>query len=255
MILGRVTEHVKAQNWFAVGLDFLIVVFGVFIGLQVSNWNDARAFAQEEQEYLVQSRAEIDANNMLTQFRIDFTNSVIDAGERVIAFFDAGKPCETDCERLLVDFFYTSQVWAGAVSASVFEDMQRLGLPRSAELRAEMINYYQYANGVETSFDSTQAHRQAIRKLIPFEDIHLLWQNCYIVKDVVLEILVPDCASGVAESDARRIVEALRQADGLYGEVNYWIGYNNFWLPLFADQINTGEAVIIAIEEKMERRE
>ena len=26
MILRRIAEHVKAQNWFAVGFDFLIVV-------------------------------------------------------------------------------------------------------------------------------------------------------------------------------------------------------------------------------------
>lgn len=42
MRLRRITEHVKAQNWFAVGLDFVIVVVGVFIGIQVSNWNETR---------------------------------------------------------------------------------------------------------------------------------------------------------------------------------------------------------------------
>jgi hypothetical protein len=42
MILRRVTEHVKAQNWFAVGVDFVIVVVGVFIGIQVANWNESR---------------------------------------------------------------------------------------------------------------------------------------------------------------------------------------------------------------------
>ena len=42
MLLHRITEHVKDQNWFAVGLDFLIVVVGVFIGIQVNNWNVAR---------------------------------------------------------------------------------------------------------------------------------------------------------------------------------------------------------------------
>lgn len=42
MILRRITKHVKDQNWFAVGLDFLIVVIGVFIGLQVNTWNEAR---------------------------------------------------------------------------------------------------------------------------------------------------------------------------------------------------------------------
>jgi len=42
MILRRLSKHVKGQNWFAVALDFLIVVLGVFAGLQVSNWNEAR---------------------------------------------------------------------------------------------------------------------------------------------------------------------------------------------------------------------
>jgi len=35
MLLRRITKHVKDQNWFAVGLDSLIVVDGVFVGLQV----------------------------------------------------------------------------------------------------------------------------------------------------------------------------------------------------------------------------
>ena len=41
MILRRVMEHVKSQNWTAVAVDFLIVVVGVFIGIQLGNWNDA----------------------------------------------------------------------------------------------------------------------------------------------------------------------------------------------------------------------
>jgi len=43
MLFRRVSQHVKDQNWTAVALDFVIVVVGVFIGLQVANWNDARA--------------------------------------------------------------------------------------------------------------------------------------------------------------------------------------------------------------------
>jgi hypothetical protein len=35
-------EHVNAQNWFAVGVDFVIVVVGVYIGIEVANWNDVR---------------------------------------------------------------------------------------------------------------------------------------------------------------------------------------------------------------------
>ena len=53
MILRRVIEHVKKQHWTAVFLDFVIVVLGVFIGIQVSNWNAARADRAEERQLLV----------------------------------------------------------------------------------------------------------------------------------------------------------------------------------------------------------
>ena len=40
MLLRRIIEHVKVQNWTAVALDLVIVVVGVFVGIQVSNCND-----------------------------------------------------------------------------------------------------------------------------------------------------------------------------------------------------------------------
>ena len=42
MILRRLTENLRAQNWTAITIEFAIVVIGVFVGTQVSNWNQAR---------------------------------------------------------------------------------------------------------------------------------------------------------------------------------------------------------------------
>ena len=52
MILRRLTKHLREQNWFAVFLDFFIVVIGVFIGIQVSNWNTANAQREDEVVFL-----------------------------------------------------------------------------------------------------------------------------------------------------------------------------------------------------------
>ena len=52
MLLRRISKHVTDQNWFAVGIDFLIVVVGVFIGIQVNDWNAQRIEQSLEQEYL-----------------------------------------------------------------------------------------------------------------------------------------------------------------------------------------------------------
>lgn len=62
MILRRITKHVKDQNWFAVGLDFFIVVAGVLLAIQVSNWNERGANHAEYQQALKRLEAEITDN-------------------------------------------------------------------------------------------------------------------------------------------------------------------------------------------------
>ncbi|GJL92750.1 hypothetical protein [Hyphococcus sp.] len=52
MILRRVIAHFRKQEWTAIALDFLIVVMGVFVGLQVNNWNEARAAEHRKDEII-----------------------------------------------------------------------------------------------------------------------------------------------------------------------------------------------------------
>lgn len=71
MLLRRITKHVSDQNWFAVALDFLIVVFGVFIGIQVSNWNETVNDRQSEQAILRAMLEDIDATSSSLQEFLD----------------------------------------------------------------------------------------------------------------------------------------------------------------------------------------
>ena len=57
MLLRSVMGHLKDQNWAAVGIDFVIVVVGVFIGLQVDDWNEARKDRADAKLYLERIRA------------------------------------------------------------------------------------------------------------------------------------------------------------------------------------------------------
>lgn len=60
MLLRRVTKHVKEQNWFAVGIDFFIVVMGVFIGMQVANWNASQLERREEAAIIERLQSDFD---------------------------------------------------------------------------------------------------------------------------------------------------------------------------------------------------
>jgi len=53
MLLRRIIVHLRNQEWTAIGIDFLIVVLGVVVGIQVANWNDDRLDRRRERAYLV----------------------------------------------------------------------------------------------------------------------------------------------------------------------------------------------------------
>ena len=52
MILRRLTANLRAQNWTAIAIEFLIVVVGVFLGTQVSNWNQSRIERRQTERML-----------------------------------------------------------------------------------------------------------------------------------------------------------------------------------------------------------
>ena len=52
MINRRITEQLRAHDWGTVVLELLVVVIGIFLGLQVNNWNEGRK-EQAEGYYLL----------------------------------------------------------------------------------------------------------------------------------------------------------------------------------------------------------
>ena len=83
MILRRVINHMKNQEWTAIVIDFLIVVIGVFIGLQVQEWAADRAEKagiearlSSFREELLQRQDEIDAHKTYIEHRIGDTRTL-----------------------------------------------------------------------------------------------------------------------------------------------------------------------------------
>jgi hypothetical protein len=52
VILRKLAEAIREQNWFTVLLEILIVVIGIFLGLQVDGWNELRKDRVKEGVYL-----------------------------------------------------------------------------------------------------------------------------------------------------------------------------------------------------------
>lgn len=138
MLLRRVIEHVKAQNWVAVGLDLAVVVLGVFIGFQVDRFYEAARLSAEEQEYL--QRLHVD----MTQ-SIDTTRQSREFVRRNETLFqmiaDSLKACDLPLEKQ--DDFATGLYHLGKFGVSSFfrgtlDEMRstgKLGLIKNTRLR------------------------------------------------------------------------------------------------------------------------
>ncbi|NEZ03541.1 hypothetical protein G4Y73_05165 [Wenzhouxiangella sp. XN201] len=252
MILRRIASAFRHQDWFTVVLEVVIVVLGVFIGIEVANWNEARGAAQREMEYLQQLRNEIVTNNERLEYRVDYTRTVVASAERVAAFLEREAPCGDDCAELLRDLFFSSQLWGGNLSDIVATEMQRQGLPGSIPMKRAIQSYYSYADGLEKTLDTAAHYRTRVRRLIPLEHQRRLWSDCFTLESGEIEILDTVCRVGISNGAARDVMTRVRTARDLLGDLYYWAGMNELWMVVFADQVSAGRALVDMIEQELE---
>jgi hypothetical protein len=59
MILRRLSQSLKEQNWTAIVIEFILLIVGVFVGIQMANWNEERNDRKSEKDYLLRLQQEI----------------------------------------------------------------------------------------------------------------------------------------------------------------------------------------------------
>ncbi len=107
MILRRLSEHVKAQNWFAVGLDFVIVVAGVFLGTQVSIWNEERETHARANVFTARLADDLRAEAWGYEYLIAYNEDVLANAERTLAAL-SGEAAPSD-EAFLIGAYRATQ--------------------------------------------------------------------------------------------------------------------------------------------------
>ncbi len=72
MLLRQITKNLKSQNWAAVSLDLAIVVLGIFLGLQVSQWYEDQQERELESSILERLHAEFELRASLAAGAVQF---------------------------------------------------------------------------------------------------------------------------------------------------------------------------------------
>lgn len=180
MILRRVIEHMKKQEWTAIGMDFLIVVLGVFVGIQVSNWNAERETKQKSAIFTERLRTDLRAEDWTYQFLITYNREVLTNANRAAEALE-GKAAISD-EALLVSAYRATQYRNRNQSGSTFDELISTGsidLIRDRNLRDTAIRFYSltvFDNLVREGMESR--YRQTFRMSLPNYVQRAVSKNC-----------------------------------------------------------------------------
>ena len=88
MVVRRIIENLRSRDFSFLAVELFVVVVGVYIGIQVSNWNDARLDRARSHEYLARIGADLDADIANYRDRLQFW-------EGVSAYGAIGLPCRS----------------------------------------------------------------------------------------------------------------------------------------------------------------
>lgn len=239
MILRRLTKHVKDQNWFAVALDFIIVVAGVFLGIQIGNWNaDAalsrKAVVLERQLVFELADEAIDYRSRLLYFR-----DVQADAEQVLA--DAEGTLTLSDEDYLIKAFRATQFNRLFKRRYAYDEILALGIGlrlKDPVILAGAENYYAEA-WVDVASQETQSstYRRLFREIIPLDVQRDVRRQCgdekmqnYESYEAAIVMFEPDaavlqfpCQLSLPPERIAIAAAALRSADGLERALRYRI--------------------------------
>jgi hypothetical protein len=253
MILRRIADAFRRQDWFTVFVETMIVVLGVFLGLQVNNWNAAREFQNKETELLIALRRELEASMIATEQKADAFRQVAAAGLRSLDFIAAGQSCGAGCWRALVDFYHASQWQSIEVDRSAYDEMRRLGLPRSREINEAVSSYLSQNANISDTMKELPAYRALVRQFIPARIQSNYWENCYDLSGGA-ETYSLDCPKGATDEASARTVDKIANNPEIERYLTLWTGYIDQVPPEMEDQNQLAKRAIEKIDAELARR-
>ncbi len=195
MILRRIIVHVRKQEWTAIAIDFLIVVAGVFVGMQVTNWNAARLAQEKAGTYTERLADDLKFEAWQNEYLIAYYKEVRTNAERAIAAL-SGEMALSD-DQLLISAYRASQYLYYGSRRATYEELVATGdiaLIADRRLRQTAVTYYNDPTIEYTTAEARSSeYRRLFRRSVPARVQSALLIAC---GDKILEPLDYDAIIG-----------------------------------------------------------
>ncbi|RIJ14751.1 DUF6090 family protein [Henriciella mobilis] len=224
MILQRLATSIRKQDWFTVLIETLIVVFGVFIGLQVNNWNGARQDRAAGLYYLSSIGEDIASDAVQLEAHIDGLSREAEHAEIIVRYLEGEDVGLSDWAMFQLIYFRAG--WTPFTPNSVtYDELVSAGqfkLLPDAALRREIGDYYAGLEDFSIFYAFQPPLREIIRGKYSPETQAYMWQTCFTNANYRLGYgSITDCPAFDDPDQIARTLQILKQTDGLADAVRY----------------------------------
>jgi hypothetical protein len=179
MIFKRAAAKLRAQDWVAITIELAIVIVGVFLGTQVSNWNATRIEQRETQQMLTRLKPEL--RNLLAVYASARSYYRLTRQYATTAFAGwRGDPKVSDRE-FVIAAYQASQIYATAANNATWATIfgaDRLRTIDDPVIR-DNLSFLMYADmsTIDNSAMETP-YRVNVRRVIPVEIQDAIRDKC-----------------------------------------------------------------------------
>jgi len=146
MIMQRFAVSLRERDWGTVLLEIVIVVVGIFIGLQVDDWNESRKDRRDEQRFLQQLHADVLLAEQMSERvrarRLQHLQHMISASDVLYGRVERDELTNDEC-RAIDALDALNIAVADLPSFAELVATGRLDIVRNVELRNALLGYDQ----------------------------------------------------------------------------------------------------------------
>lgn len=252
MILRRLAQAIRRQDWSIVVIEFVIVVAGVLFALQVDNWNESRTDRERAQAYRARIISDLKNDIIELERRKTFWRAAATEGRIALAYAEEGRLPEEGSWGVLRALLHASQVWRFVFNQTTYLEMRSAGELRligDTQLRSNLAYYYVTVaeRRGEGMYQSLPEYRETVRSLVPSRISQYYWQACH-EQDLAEQRLKP-CPSLMEDAEAAAVLEAVIGHAELVSELRFWVDTLELIDRLGVDDIQIARDLIDQLTE------
>ena len=223
MTLRRLTANLRAQNWTAIALEFVLLILGVYLGILAANWNLERLERQETIRLIYQ----LDAEMTQVQSNLDSIDKYYEVSGRYATQALAGwhgDPSISDSD-FVIAAYQASQINGIGTNSSVWADIfgaENLRNIDDLNLRRVLRRLMTFDYGLVNLTAAMSRYREEVRKVIPDSQQRAIRARCgdQLQHDGTL-ILPEPCNMELPPAEAAATAMELRKRADLVPELNW----------------------------------